>query len=130
MQPCFVNTAIPSVHDCWPTNNETLIQLPVADCARKYKSRWTGESISGVPQYEEKAIVCKLPACAVRAFKELQTQQLAHVTSIAQLETAVIQLQTPPPPPINPLKESTSDQHAGSESIQEEVLKWLGGCRE
>lgn len=123
MKPCFINTSTPDAYDSQQQNLETgLIELGVDDCTCKIEQNVRGNI--RVLRYR-----CNLPACAVRAFKGLQTQQVAHANSIAQLESAVMQLQAPPAPSPPESLAVPMFQPTTSESIQEEVRKWLDRCR-
>ncbi|KAF8594458.1 hypothetical protein BDV93DRAFT_529305 [Ceratobasidium sp. AG-I] len=108
----------------------TAIQLPVVDCTCSYRCE------NGQDFYEDSCDDdtakwrCNLPVCAVRAFKDLQTQQIAHASSISQLKSVIGQIQTPPRhPSLEVPEDSASHSSIGSKSVQEEVRRWLGRCR-
>ncbi|KAF8599378.1 hypothetical protein BDV93DRAFT_609335 [Ceratobasidium sp. AG-I] len=129
MKPCFINTATPETHDDGQRTLDTVvIELAVDDCTCQFQPRPVWNGCQWVLQ-KKKQCICKLPACAVRAFKDLQTRQIAHASSIAQLESVVTQLQTPPAPPPQDPADYMSAEPIASESIQEEVRKWLEKCR-
>ncbi|KAF8599369.1 hypothetical protein BDV93DRAFT_526161 [Ceratobasidium sp. AG-I] len=128
IKPCFIDVATPETHDRSHRKSTTgMIELSGDDCTCRFEPGqwWTGRELV----YGEEPCRCKLPACAVRAFKGLQTQQVAHTNSIAHLESVITQLQTPPaPPPESPTK-SASPELTASKSIHEEVRSWLDRCR-
>ncbi|KAF8599375.1 hypothetical protein BDV93DRAFT_526164 [Ceratobasidium sp. AG-I] len=129
MKPCFINTATPETHDDGQRTLDTVvIELAVDDCTCEFQPRPVWSGFKWVQQNKTQCI-CKLPVCAVRAFKDLQTRQVAHANSITHLESVVTQLQTPPAPPPQDLADFASPEPTASESIQEEVRKWLGRCR-
>ncbi|KAF8593196.1 hypothetical protein BDV93DRAFT_588022 [Ceratobasidium sp. AG-I] len=104
------------------TSINPKIEVPVSDCDCKLVDKYRLES----------TCKCKLPPCAMTAFKELQTQQLAYKSNISALETTIEQMQitlssfkfiaeltetTPPPPPT-------------SSSLQGDVKRWLVSPRD
>ncbi|KAF8594460.1 hypothetical protein BDV93DRAFT_611864 [Ceratobasidium sp. AG-I] len=127
-KPCFISTTTPKTHDVLQLNSKTgMIELPVDDCTCGYA---TGTWIRGkYAPHQGKQCICRLPACAVRAFKNLQIQQIAHANSIAHLESLIPEIQTPQAPPFENHAEFASPHPTGSDFIQEEVRKWLERCR-
>ncbi|KAF8599382.1 hypothetical protein BDV93DRAFT_609338, partial [Ceratobasidium sp. AG-I] len=118
MKPSFINTTIPETHHCSRRNpGSYIVELPVNSCTCTSTSGY----LSNGAYHKGGTVECKLPACAVRAFKDLQTRQVAHANSIAHLEAVITQLQTPPAPPPESPTNSASPELTASESIQEEV---------
>ncbi|KAF8599384.1 hypothetical protein BDV93DRAFT_546949 [Ceratobasidium sp. AG-I] len=73
---------------------------------------------------------CKLPPCAVSAFKELQTQQLAHKGNIFVLSRTVEQMQAAMSslkPTAGHITETEPYSSIRSSSLKEDVQKWLLG---
>ncbi|KAF8599371.1 hypothetical protein BDV93DRAFT_609331 [Ceratobasidium sp. AG-I] len=127
MKPSFINAVTPETHDrCYRNSTTGIIELSVDDCTCKTESP---RVLPGQPQIirlTEPRHICKLPACAVLAFKDLQTQQVAHAHDITQLQTAIAQIRAPPEPPFLDITgDSMLPQSTPSESIQGDVRKWL-----
>ncbi|KAF8596249.1 hypothetical protein BDV93DRAFT_611003 [Ceratobasidium sp. AG-I] len=73
---------------------------------------------------------CTLSPCVARAFKHIQTQQIAHDTSVSKLETTMEQVQatlTPLTTAPEPHIQLDLNQPDRTGNVQEEVRKWLTG---
>jgi hypothetical protein len=73
-----------------------MIELQVADCRCKSflnprQDPTTGEWIS-----ERHIIPCRLPSCAVQAFKHLQKEQIAYAERVERLEALIEQITADP----------------------------------
>lgn len=118
MKPSFIGIQTDGVYpkDKWAKSCNTR-NLKVPDCACSFD-----DGASTPSRYE-----CKLPACAVAAFKNLQIQQIAHTNSITNLEQSIdilnASLATTPESPAKVL-----NPHHGS--IREEVRFMLDALRE
>lgn len=116
MKPCFIDTSTPGAYSNAQYDNQTqMIELMAPDCECSTIFDW---GFASRP--------CKLPPCAVSAFKHLQNQQLVHTNNIATLETTIDQLQaarTPNPESEPDLVESSSQFG----TVQEEVRRWMAG---
>ncbi|KAF8596248.1 hypothetical protein BDV93DRAFT_528186 [Ceratobasidium sp. AG-I] len=108
--PSFVNTEIEG--DWRVCGDDTFVlQVPGCKCAPRY----SGEA-------------CIISPCGAKAFKHLQTQQLAHKSNISKLETTMervnitlLSLTAAPEPHM----QSDSNEPSQTGSVQEEVRKWL-----
>lgn len=67
---------------------------------------------------------CKLPPCAVSAFKQLQTQQTIHKRNMSALKTTIDQVQAAMSNP-KAAVESVLTLHTRSGTLQDDVRRWL-----
>ena len=122
-RPFFVNAPELSVNELTAycsslTSINPKIEVPVLDCDCKLVDKYRLQT----------ACKCKLPPCAVTAFKELQTQQLAHKSNISVLKTTVEQMQATlasfKPIAVQPTA-TTPPSTRTSSFLQDDVKRWL-----
>ncbi|KAF8596255.1 hypothetical protein BDV93DRAFT_611007 [Ceratobasidium sp. AG-I] len=114
-----LSTAEMFVYCSNPYGSICKIELPVLDCDCKAdRPKWGPQS----------PCICKLPPCAVSAFKHLQIQQLAHKSDISVLKHTIEQMQVVTAslkPTDEPTKDTTAPSLIVSSTLQDDVKRWL-----
>lgn len=121
-KPCFIDLPTPSVQEIQNSycyyGDRYRINLNVPDCKCSAYGRHCQ---------------CKLPACAISAFEQLQTQQLAHKTNISALEATIEQIQvaiSPPKLTAEPTTENAPTVGLRSGTLRDDLRNWLIGRRD
>ena len=110
----------------WSRTNITQyrVELPVLDCDCKVSYNNAAQVVS---------CKCKLPPCAVSAFKQLQTQMLSHRSDISALKGTIEQIQVAATSP-KPVAERATDieppRPIVSSTLQADVKRWLVSQRD
>lgn len=127
LKPCFVDFPALSVEEIrsayvrrYEDRHRIELDVPGCECSLPYKHDPNQTAICQ----------CKLPPCAVSAFKHLQTQQIAHKNSISTLETTIEQIRTAMPttkPFTEYITETAPTSCLGPSTLQNDVRGWLAG---
>lgn len=95
-KPCFVNVPPPGIPRTGKIEELDMIELQVADCRCKTFLNPRMDSTSGEWISERHIIPCRLPSCAIQAFKQLQKEQIAYAERVERLEALIEQVTTDP----------------------------------
>ena len=105
-------------YDSYGARNRIELNVPGCECSVTYSPN---------SRYE---CQCKLPPCAISAFKHLQVQQQAYKSNISTLETTVEHIQMAMSK-FRSTAELTTEisltSHMQSGALQDDVREWLAG---
>ncbi|KAF8593197.1 hypothetical protein BDV93DRAFT_566806 [Ceratobasidium sp. AG-I] len=129
LKPCFIDFPAPSEEvirssHLWSYDSRDRIELNVPGCE------------CSIPFFcnpsELATCQCKLPPCAVSAFKQLQIQQRTHKNNISALESTIEQIQVAmshPKPTAKNTSKAVPTPSSRFSTLQDDVRNWLGSKR-
>ncbi|CAE6432475.1 unnamed protein product [Rhizoctonia solani] len=85
-KPCFIEAPPPGQAREGTVNDITMIELVVADCQCKTYLNPRRNPLSGELVSQTHQVPCRLPSCAVQAFKHLQKEQIVYAERVDRLE--------------------------------------------
>ncbi|CEL57957.1 hypothetical protein RSOLAG1IB_02702 [Rhizoctonia solani AG-1 IB] len=95
-KPCFIEAPAPRQAREGTINDVTMIELVVADCQCKTYLNPHRNPHSGEVVYQTHQVPCKLPSCAVQAFKYIQKEQIAYAERVDRLEALLERITSDP----------------------------------
>ncbi|CAE6349305.1 unnamed protein product [Rhizoctonia solani] len=95
-KPCFVDAPPPGQTRKGRVEDVTMIELVVADCQCKTYLNPRPNPVSGEFVSQTHQVPCRLPSCAVQAFKHLQKEQIIYAERVDRLEALLEKMTSDP----------------------------------
>ncbi|CAE7125787.1 unnamed protein product [Rhizoctonia solani] len=96
-KPCFVDAPPPGQTRKGTVEDVTMIELVVADCQCKtYLNPRPSPTSGELVVSQTHQVPCRLPSCAVQAFKHLQKEQIAYAERVDRLEALLEKMTSDP----------------------------------
>ncbi|KAG8715446.1 hypothetical protein FRC11_004106 [Ceratobasidium sp. 423] len=95
-KPCFIEAPPPGQAREGTIDDVGMIELVVADCQCKTYLNPRRNPLSGELVSQTHQVPCRLPSCAVQAFKHLQKEQIAYAERVDRLEALLGRMTSDP----------------------------------
>ncbi|CAE6393453.1 unnamed protein product [Rhizoctonia solani] len=95
-KPCFIDSPPPGQTRKGTVDDVTMIELVVADCQCKTYLNPRTNPLSGELVSQAHQVPCRLPSCAVQAFKHLQKEQIVYAERVDRLEALLEKMTSDP----------------------------------